>query len=62
MDESGTSLRQRVQRDVGHGRARAHVQILQFVTVQGKALAGAVGDLLAVLEVQQLGVERWWRE
>jgi hypothetical protein len=43
-----------VQGHVGDGGAAAEVQVLQLVTVEGQTLAGAVGDLLAVLQGERL--------
>ena len=49
----GASLRQGVQRNVGDSRAAAEVQPLQLVAGQRKTLAGAIAQLLAVLQVQR---------
>ena len=51
--EIRTPLRQGMQWDICNCRAAAEVQPLQFVAVQRQALAGAVAQLLAVLQVQR---------
>jgi hypothetical protein len=43
-----------VKGDVGDGWTAAEVQPLELVAVQGKTLASAITDFLAVLKVQRL--------
>ena len=52
MGEIGTSLRQGMQRDICYSWAAAKIQLLQFVAVKGKTLAGAISYFFAVLKVQ----------
>jgi hypothetical protein len=40
-----------MQGDICYGGAAAKIQLLQFVAMNGQALAGAVSDLFAVLKV-----------
>ena len=54
VGEIGTSLRQSMQGDICYSGAAAKIQLLQFVAVKGKTLAGAVSYFFAVLKVQGL--------